>query len=683
MIEKKLTQLPLCQKEEKIVGFTEKITDLLGEQHKQWQPGDIVFLSADTGMGKTYWYLWHLYQYARNESMQIAVLVNRRFLKAQLIEEVKRYDRQQGNYQIMLHIFSYQEVETDGERAQKIQRTLRNCHYIVCDEAHYFCSDAVFNPKTQKSFEFITGLYRNTVLVFISATMGIVRPFIEEQITSLYNEAYENWEGNVIDKCLYDEDGERRSFSKYLKRYDRYESAFEDMNQCQHMGGPTIPRVMEYTFMRDTSSNVDAKYFRKLDDMVAVIEEGTYDGKWMVFVSSKRAGKDMRDKLLVCGKKVAYIDADYDSFVKWDERQKEAYTEVENIRKYGMFNSDILITTAVLDNGISIRDSKVKNIILLTDDEVGFKQMLGRRRLLFVEEKLNVFISFGKANEFKERADNYSDIYWKLCNRRNISLMDAYCELRNNYRETEHLLSFYDFNGINHHSHGLTIEAVRMRSLYCEMIAGGLLSDSTFFLKEQMRWLGKDCTQEWLESSSVLLPQSEINAISGCLDLLYHREGVIDKREFEKVEKKIIDTAAKIDPQKYKGKQGNINTVNSALRMRKEWRKYQITAVGDRKTFYEICADGKARYDIHADFTLEALKIIVEENTPGDMEEIWKRMFELEIPKCLTGDSESLKVYINGKLKKYQGLEGWILRSSGKGDGKKIVVGKRPNSSIE
>ncbi len=85
------------------------------------------------------------------------------------------------------------------------------------------------------------------------------------------------------------------------------------------------------------------------------------------------------------------------------------------------------------------------------------------------------------------------------------------------------LSSYYDFDGWKHHSNELAIEAVRLRYLYCCKLVQALKNDKYFFIREQMRWLGKDCTQEWLESSGVCLSQPEISEISAYLDSFYHK----------------------------------------------------------------------------------------------------------------------------------------------------------------
>ena len=115
-------------------------------------------------------------------------------------------------------------------------------------------------------------------------------------------------------------------------------------------------------------------------------------------------------------KKSVYIDSNLvGDMANGDGKDDPAYSEIRNIRKCGKFNCDVLITTSVLDNGVNIKDPDVKNIVLITDDEVEFKQMLGRKRFLAEDEVVEVFISCGVRKDFVMRDRGYYNVYWMLC----------------------------------------------------------------------------------------------------------------------------------------------------------------------------------------------------------------------------------------------------------------------------
>lgn len=635
----------------------------MGKKHERWESGSIVFVDASTGLGKSYWYSHKIYEFALQQGKEMAVLLNRRLLKAQIVKEIRKYDMQQGRYQTKVHIILYQELEADGQHAQKVRTILKRCQYIICDEAHYFCADALFNARVQRSFDFITDLYRSSSIIFISATMERVRPVIEERILELYNEEYRQWEEGVIDNCYFKKNGKNRSLGKFQNRLEQYSQAFDDLGECQYVGGPTAPKGEEYTFLRDISGHLDVKYFENLNEMLAVIQKRVYDGKWLIFVLSKSKGKRLRDELSDCGISVTYVDAEYDKEGKRDEWQEEALREVNNIRYQGQFSCDVLITTAVLDNGVNIKDPRVKNIVLLTDDEVSFKQMLGRRRFQDTSEKLNVFISHGEASDFRKRADYNAEIYWKLCERRDIGISEAYSELRLNPQQAERLLSFYDFNGVNHHCHRLTIEAVRLRSLYCEKVAESLMVDDTFFLQEQLRWMGRGFSREWYESSNVRVSQIEISELGYKVHSLYHAGGIFDKPQFKEFTKKIMETAVKIDPKRFNGKQGNITTVNNALKLMSELENYSIHSFGDRYKNYELLYEGTGYFIIDVNISMEDLERFLNAGNK-EVREVFEHLFKKEPPACLS--EEELQVFINLKMKQEPNLRSVILKKKGK-----------------
>ena len=239
--------------------------------------------------------------------------------------------------------------------------------------------------------------------------------------------------------------------------------------------------------------------------------------------------------------------------------------------------------------------------------------------------------------------------------------------------------SYYDFSSGRYHSNELAIKAVRLLYLYCYKVLKGLENDEHFFIKEQLGWLGKSYTQEWANYADVGFSKTEVDEIRNSLDDLYCI-GVLDEQTFKEFGQELMKIASKIDSKKFLDKTGSITSVNSALQIREEWSNYEIVSIGDRTAYYEILLDGKARNRIHAEITQQRLEEIVKEAQTDDIGVIYDKLFENDIPTCFINNSKDLMVFINNKLKNYPGLEDRILKSSGKGDIKKIIVGKRPNS---
>ena len=100
-------------------------------------------------------------------------LVNRKILKAQLLEEVNKYALEEKlliNIRDYIWIKTYQELEENYRNTGYFMQS--NDYYIVCDEAHYFLHDSLFNTVTAISYAYIENcLSSDKVIIFISATI--------------------------------------------------------------------------------------------------------------------------------------------------------------------------------------------------------------------------------------------------------------------------------------------------------------------------------------------------------------------------------------------------------------------------------------------------------------------------------------------------------------------------------
>jgi len=65
---------------------------------------------------------------------------------------------------------------------------------------------------------------------------------------------------------------------------------------------------------------------------------------------------------------------------------------LSQISQNSKFNNRFLFTTKVLDNGVNIKDSKVKHILIDMPDVISFIQCLGRKRILDKEDYINLYI---------------------------------------------------------------------------------------------------------------------------------------------------------------------------------------------------------------------------------------------------------------------------------------------------
>lgn len=138
------------------------ISDLIGEDYKNWK-NEFIVLDAGTGCGKTYFSLNVLGRYALHEHKKVLYLCNRRKLRKEMFEDIKKFKVRDA-----VRVETYQALQ------KKIQNNepIPDYDYIVADECHYFTTDAKFNDYTDVSYKYLMS-QKNTVVLWVSATAKI------------------------------------------------------------------------------------------------------------------------------------------------------------------------------------------------------------------------------------------------------------------------------------------------------------------------------------------------------------------------------------------------------------------------------------------------------------------------------------------------------------------------------
>ena len=345
-----------------------------------------VFISAQTGRGKNYFITHSLREYAKKNGERIlyisnrvaldyqqkkdlAVLTNTRFSPystEDCLENTEVFSNVTVvTYHKLLHDFSH-----------KTQEWFLSFRYVVIDECHFFYSDSLFNPYTGYLLEKIVEKFRNSVRIYMSATFE-----------------------DVLDPICY------------------YESSF--MTTIDH--GTRFYRCfpLAYYFPRDFSA-YQCKYFSDLEQIAAEIQNGSKKEKWIVFVTSKEAGKSLcselndipKDSSTQIEKVAVYFDSQSRNSDDLETRKLW-----EQLEQNGKTNRRILVTTSVLDNGFSVKDPLVKNIVICTDDKTEFLQELGRCRIekgtqinLYIQKMTNTTY----ANR-KRTYEKFSNLFEDFC----------------------------------------------------------------------------------------------------------------------------------------------------------------------------------------------------------------------------------------------------------------------------
>lgn len=321
---------------------------------------DPILINAPTGSGKTTFILHDLAKKAAEKGLYVLFLSNRSALALQQRYALMKENNIPlvgadvlSNISLFDNVFllTYQSILYHLENLSQYPIGI-----VVFDEAHFFCSDSTFNVWTERILTRLLDKFWNCQRIYMSATPDDVKSVI----------AYE--EGNL---------------------YSRIKNNPEDLRYLR--AGNIVPSIREY-YMPTDYSHVRLHFFHRFDSIIASISESDSENKWLIFVESKARGDKLQSEL---GKDSIFIDASI--------REREPHI-FESLAQTEMFEKKVLISTSVLDNGISFHDPMLKNIVIESSDPVQIKQMLGRKRIqageivnLYIKKKTREDLQHNKA----------------------------------------------------------------------------------------------------------------------------------------------------------------------------------------------------------------------------------------------------------------------------------------------
>ena len=422
------------------------VGEVIGEEYKGWKPSEVIVINAQTGAGKTYFVLNELLPYIAEKGETMLYLCNRTALREQVLQDVEE------KYMDSVCVINYQafaELRLQGENLSETAAKVKRCSYLVMDEAHYFLADSAFNGDIAKSLDHIKFHLSNAVRMFITATpeylmlslaaSGIVG--LQPPDSTFYGRIGDNcyecqqlcgflpWERN---KCgCYPGEG-RYSCMGYLsdapiiQRFSRTENLlkykelsdveywnicrwgkngntvlqeahflsnkeyFQNLYQRRYEEGffQQMKEKCKYYTMPHDYTYIEPVYFSTLNQLCERIINTPEEEKWLVFVSSKKLGEDIKDNLIQMAEDygreadVVVISSSSKNLppkgLKYLSKDRVAY---QSIIQNSRTENRITISTAVLDNGINLKDSSLKHIAILEMNRTSFVQMLGRKRL--------------------------------------------------------------------------------------------------------------------------------------------------------------------------------------------------------------------------------------------------------------------------------------------------------------
>lgn len=363
------------------------ISEEIGLDYINWGRRKII-LHAPTGAGKTTFILEKLLPFTQQTKghgvrpdKKVLILCNRKLLRKQYIYDAALKFKRYKEMEEALEIKTYQELARALQQGERPENLFTRYAVICLDEVHYFYADSDFNGMgTYSLFQAIIMAGLGKEMIFISATIDCVLPFIQK--TTFMCRTY------------------------MLDRHNEigiYSSRIFDA-ECKEFLSPVPYRDRSYDFL-------NCFCVRDRKTLCQKIAES--EGKSIIFIDDKKWVEQFSEELEMAGmraKEICKLNAEILD-------NDESNVVIKNLVLANRLLPKVLITTSVLDNGVSIKDSGAENIVILTESEVSFKQMLGRIRHEYIRDKVNLFFLLRPAEYFEMReiqCRKFLDVYEEI-----------------------------------------------------------------------------------------------------------------------------------------------------------------------------------------------------------------------------------------------------------------------------
>ncbi len=325
------------------------MSDVIGPDYMLFPEGVSIIFDADKGCGKTYFVTNVLAPYAIKSHRRMLYLCNRVWLYNDLFPELGLADDEKK----AIDLRTYQKFQGDIAKGEDFSFY----DYVILDECHYFLDDSLVNERTNEALDYILDKCKKSIKIYISATGQKSFKLLRRKV-------------KIEDKYVY----------SLERHYDYVDNA--------------------YTFTtNDTVMTKDGEVVRSnaFIRLITQIQRDFPDDKILIFVH-KMEMLDALHKLL--GNKADYIcsksQANGRKFIS------------DNCIKNNQFSKQILVSTSVLYNGVSLKDRQLKHIIIDLFGLNAVSQALGRKREINANDTCNFYIrsySKGHINSFKNSID--------------------------------------------------------------------------------------------------------------------------------------------------------------------------------------------------------------------------------------------------------------------------------------
>ena len=338
------------------------VSDALRDEYENWNSRDPIMIDAPTGSGKNTFIINELIPRAKQLKKNILIISNRialsiqqkilimKALNSPWLELLTDRGIIETNTFDNVKIITYQSLPTFLED-ENCKVWCDNLMYVIADEAHFFAADSLFNESCGYILDQLVRNFTKAIRIYLTATSWDILYPISQVEQTKYRELVKN-------------------------------------NTWQP------PRVCVRYYFPPDFSNITLNFIDCIEDLPEMIESN--NEKWLIFIDNKEKGKALCNNL---PGKCSYLDAQSKHSKIW-----KLITENE------CFESQVLVTTSVLDNGINIKDPKLKNVVVFSDSRTSLIQMLGRKRCS-ENEKINLWVCNINYNSAKKYYNYYKEMY--------------------------------------------------------------------------------------------------------------------------------------------------------------------------------------------------------------------------------------------------------------------------------
>lgn len=178
-----------------------KFTEVIGDDYKHWNKGDVVILNGATGSGKTYFVENVLGKYSQKNFKTILFLCNR----SELAETVRLEVAQLGLSHVV-DVKTYQDTQNKKNEGKGLEK---HYTYVVYDECHYLTTEG-WNQNTDIMWNFFLSNENKYIHIFMSGTGKNIFSYLRHNYQSAKNYEYIiPYSYNYVTKTVFYEDDEK------------------------------------------------------------------------------------------------------------------------------------------------------------------------------------------------------------------------------------------------------------------------------------------------------------------------------------------------------------------------------------------------------------------------------------------------------------------------------------------